>query len=836
MTRANPLQGAFNAGELTPRLHARVDFTKYPAGLEKAENLICLPEGGLSRRPGSRFVAPVKDSAKKSRLRRFEFSTDQAYCLEFAETAIRFFRFQGQIAAGNIGAAITNGTFGAGISGWSDQSNGTGSIAHDASAQDMELRGGGSGNEAIAEQSVTTTTTGVEHVVRFRVKAAAGDGITVRVGSSSGGSQYLSGVTARTGWHCLAFTPTASPFFLQFQNANSKTISLDDVSLIDAASIEIGSPYGEGDLFQVGGPQSADALYLFNNNFPPYVLTRRSNSEWSLTELDFQDGPWSDKNETPTTFTPSATSGQGVTITASSTNGINNGAGFLTTDIGRLIRLSNPASGTNWGWARIVGRSSSTVVTVDVGRAFATTSAKADWHLGAWSDTTGWPGVGAFFEQRLYTARSSEQPQSFWASETAGFTASRAIFSPDSPNASDAWDGTVEDDDALDFTLAAENVNTIEWLAPNDDTLVIGTAGGEWRPDSEGAVITPLDITARPQTAIGSAPIEPLRVNNVVLFVQRARRKIREFVYTFDLDGYQAFDMTRLAEHITRGGIVEMVYQQEPDSVVWAVRSDGQLLSMTYRREEDVVGWGRHIFGGGFNGGQAVVESVATVPGADGTAAGQIQDSTNREEVWVIVKRTINGQTVRYIEVLERPYEDGDAQEDAYYSDSLITYDDVETTAISGLTHLEGETVSIWADGAVQANKTVTSGQIALDAPASVVQVGLPYRHFAKLLKLPFGAPAGTGVGKIKRLHGVTAVLLNTHQINIGPDMLRLVPVDFRAVDDAMDTAVPLFTGERFAEIEGDWERDARLVVQGSEPAPFTLLALAPEMQTNDLR
>ncbi|KKK79222.1 hypothetical protein LCGC14_2835680, partial [marine sediment metagenome] len=146
--------------------------------------------------------------------------------------------------------------------------------------------------------------------------------------------------------------------------------------------------------------------------------------------------------------------------------------------------------------------------------------------------------------------------------------------------------------------------------------------------------------------------------------------------------------MTRLAQHITRGGIVEMDFQQEPDSLVWAVRSDGQLLSMTFRREEDVVGWTRHIIGGSFSTGDAVVESVAVIPGENG--AGQTQSSENRDEVWVTVKRTINGSTVRYVEVFERDYETGDDEEDSYYADSIITYDGVATSTITGLDHLEG--------------------------------------------------------------------------------------------------------------------------------------------------
>lgn len=834
MTRANSLQPAFNAGELSPRLVSRTDFTKYQAGLAEAQNLIVLPEGGVTRRPGSRYVAEVKSSADKARLRRFEFSTEQAYTLEMGAGYFRFYRHQGQIVAANTDAVITNGTFDSNITGWTDQSNGTGSIAHDATNGWMDLVGAGVGNEAIAEQSVTTTTTGVEHLLRFRVVGSAiGESATVRVGSSSGGSQYLADTKARPGWHSVAFTPSASPFYLQFQNNDTGTVSIDDVSLIDDAAIEIGNPYAEADLFEVDGPQSADALFLFHNDYHPYVLTRRSNSEWSFTQLVVSDGPWLDMNDTTTTLTPSAASGS-ATVTASAVTGINGDRGFLSTDVGRLVRIDNPSSGINWGWGRITAVASTTSITLQIERALGGTTADTRWRLGAWSDTTGWPGTAAFFEQRLFAARTTNQPQTFWASETAGFGADYVLMSPDSANASGVWDGTVEDDDGLDYTLSAENVNTIEWMSAGDDNLAIGTAGAEWIPDADGAVLTPSDITVRARTTHGSARVAPLRVGNVALFVQRAKRKIREFGYVFESDGYQAFDMNRLTQHITAGGVVEMAYQQEPDSVVWAVRGDGVLLSMTYRREEDVVGWCRHIFGGSFGEGNAVCESVATIPGADG--AGQVQSSADRDEVWVVVKRTIAGATKRYVEVLERTYETGDAQEDSYYSDSLITYDGSSTSTVSGLDHLEGETVKVYADGAIQSDKTVSSGSITLDAAASVVQVGLGYTHRGKLLKLAYGAPAGTAVGKTKRIHGVTVVVLNTQRIEIGPDSSNLVSFDFREVADAMDTASPLYTGEWFVENPGNWGSDPRLQFESDDPAPMTLLALAPELMTNDLK
>ena len=292
--------------------------------------------------------------------------------------------------------------------------------------------------------------------------------------------------------------------------------------------------------------------------------------------------------------------------------------------------------------------------------------------------------------------------------------------------------------------------------------------------------------------------------------------------------------MTRLANHVMRGGVVEMDFAEEPESVIWIVRNDGQLLSMTYQRDEDVVGWGRHILGGVFGSGNAVVESVTVIPGTNGS--GQVQDSSDRDEIWMIVKRTINGATKRYVEFFEQSFETGDAQEDAYYVDSMVTYDGASTTTLSGFDHLEGQTVKILANGAIHPSKTVASGQITLDSAKTVVQAGLAYTHTLKVLKIKSGNPAGTTIGKKKRIYGVTFVLLNSHTLKYGPDADNLSERDFRVVSDAMDAAAPLFTGEKFVEFPGGWTEDARIVVQSSDPVPFALLAIAPEVVINSLK
>lgn len=823
-------------------MEARVDFDRYRTAGALVENFLPISQGGITRRPGTRYVSEVKDSTKETRIIRFEYSVEQSYRLELGDGYMRFYRNQGRIAVANTDAAITNGAFPSDVSSWTDESAGTGAISHDSTNDRMNLDGAGSGNEAIAEQAVTVTTTSVEHVLAFQTFGAPGDEITVRVGSASGGSQYLADTVVQTGYHCVSFTPTASPFYLQFENIADKTVQVDNVALLDNAALEISTPYAEAELFAIQKTQTANQAYLAHRSHPIYRLTRRAgtSTSWSFEQVAWQDGPYFDENITATTMTPGATSGLGVTMTASAITGINDGQGFLSTDVGRILRIRHTTNEP--GWCVITAWTSTTVVTVDVIRAFNATTATATWSLGAWSETSGYPGALTFFEQRFYAAGTGTRPQTIWGSQSADIENMR----PDSYDTST----TIEDDDGFAYTIAADDVNTIRWLKPSK-ALVIGTVGGEWIADSAGASITPTDIVIRRQTGYGSAAIEPVTVDNVVLFVQRAGRKIREFVFSFDVDSYRAPDMTILADHITASGLKEIAYQQEPESILWCVRNDGQLATLTYRNEQDVIGWSRQILGGAFGSGDAVVESVCTASGQDG--AGQVASSDDRDEVWFIVKRTIDGSTVRYVEFLEglfsgpRRFEYDTlaawkaavlaAQQDSYYADCMLTYDGAATDTITGLDHLEGQTVKVLADGAVHPDCTVASGSITLDYDASVVHAGLGYRHRFIPLKLDAGARAGTAVGKTKRIHKLGFVLLDTASFQLGQTYSDGRDIEFRTVADAMDTAVPLFTGEYVDNLpRNDWDRDPRFLVQGDAPTPCTILAMLPELITNEGR
>ncbi len=316
-----------------------------------------------------------------------------------------------------------------------------------------------------------------------------------------------------------------------------------------------------------------------------------------------------------------------------------------------------------------------------------------------------------------------------------------------------------------------------------------------------------------------------MQVADVTLFVQRGSRKIREFKFVGDVNtgGYQAPDMTILAEHVTKGGITQMAYQQEPDSVVWCIRNDGTLLGMTYRREEEVVAWHKHVIGGAFSSGQAIVESIATLP----TDSGE-------DELFMIVKRTIDSVTKRYVEKL-KPFDFGSVATAAHFVDSGLSYSGSATTTLTGLYHLRGETLNVLANGSSHPDKTVSDGGITLNFSATTAAVGFNFTSSMQTLRIEAGSVDGTSQGKPKRIHGITLRLFETVGIEVGNNSTDVDRIPFRDSSMDMDTAVPLFTGDKDIEFRGGFDEDDRIYIQQSQALPMTILAFYPRLNTFDI-
>jgi hypothetical protein len=309
--------------------------------------------------------------------------------------------------------------------------------------------------------------------------------------------------------------------------------------------------------------------------------------------------------------------GAATVLTLSSTTGVNSDQGFLSTDVGRLVHIKD-------GHVKITGYTSSTSVSGTVQSVISSGSATDDFAMGSFSDTTGHPRCVTFFEQRLVFAGTTNQPQTLFFS-----------VSGDYENMDDNYHGATTDSSAMIYTIASNQVNAIQAIKATR-TLIVMTTGGEFTVTSGGttAPITPTNLNIRKQSNYGSAGVDGISIGNSTLFLQRAKRKIRELAYNFDTDGYIAPDLTILSENITFSGVVQMDYQQEPFSIVWCVRIDGKLTGMTYNRLQDVVAWHEHDFGGT----DAKCKSVAV-----------IDVDTDEDQVWVIVERTINGATKKYV-------------------------------------------------------------------------------------------------------------------------------------------------------------------------------------------
>ena len=620
------------------------------------------------------------------------------------------------------------------------------------------------------------------------------------------GTQFIAEVkssAAKTRLIPFEFSTTQT-YILEFGNTYIRFFK-DKGQILDSGSAyEISTPYLTAELFEIKFAQSADVMYITHPNHEVMKLSRTGHTSWTLAEVAFTDGPYLATNSTATTLTPQqAATGTGKTITASAVTGINGGAGFQTTDVGRIISF-------NSGKAKITARTNTTVVVATITTAFTNTNATAAFNLGAFSNTTGHPSCVSFFEQRLVFAGTTDEPQTIFFSAAGDYE--------------NMTTGT-NAGDAMVYTIAANQVNAIRYMKAVR-TLVVGTTGGEYTVSADGtdASITPTNITIKRQSSYGSANVDAIPAGNAILFLQKARRKIRELQYNFDSDGYQAPDLTILNDSATNSGINEMVYQQEPGSIIWCVRDDGVLAALTYQRSENVIAWSRHIFGGVFGTGDAVCESAATISG-----------DLTEDEVWVIIKRTVNGATKRYVECFSDFDFDETDPTDFKFLDSHLSYSGSSTTTLSGLSHLEGQAVSILADGSVHANKTVRSGAITLDRAVTKACVGLSYDSILQTMRIEGGAAEGTSQGKTKRISKVVLRLFETVGVKVGPSLSNLELVPFRTTSSNLSAPVDtLLAGDKEIEFRDDYNSDGFIIIKQDQPLPCSVLAIYPTLVTSD--
>lgn len=615
------------------------------------------------------------------------------------------------------------------------------------------------------------------------------------------------GITRREGTHYVSTAKNDDCVLIPFEfNVEQTYIIEAGVSYMRfyydrgqvAGPYEIATSYSGTTYQSLDWAQSEDVMYLVQADTAPQKLTRTGHSAWTITDVTFLDGPYLDQNTTAITITPSVTTGSG-TLTASA-------AFFDAGHVGAFFKMHG-------GYVTVDAFTSSTVVDMTVVDTLSATTATLVWSEGAWSSYRGFPRTISIFEQRLLFGGNANQPQTLWASVSGDYE--------------DMTAGT-DDADAYIYTIGSNTVSTIEWISPNQ-RLLIGTSGGEFSLGTgDGAPVTPTNVQIRPESSFGSSNnVQVSEVKSAAVYVQRSTRKLMAMSYAPDSASYQSIELSLLAEHLGRENgqyFSEISYQQAPDSVIWVRRNDGTLVGLTYNPEQDVLGWHRHTIGGDFAGDgitAGVVISMATIP----------DDTNGSYETWLAVKRTIDGSTVVHIEYFDS-WAHVSATEfnqwDQLNTDAALLYSGASTTSITGLDHLEGETVKVLVDGAVHPDKTVASGAITLDYAGTEVEVGLDYQSAVTLLRPEVQGDTGTAQGKQKGWARIMVRFVDTLGATIEGDI-----INFRSSADEMDQAPELFTGDKFKSNLG-YDNEGKITIEQTQPLPQTITLVSGILHVND--
>ena len=583
-----------------------------------------------------------------------------------------------------------------------------------------------------------------------------------------------------------------------------------------ARAYRVTTTYTSTDLFDLHYAQNNDVLTITHPGYATQELRRLGATNWTLASVSFAPSGTAPAGVSCTATVAVATNltPQHYVVTSVDADGVTESlAGSDVTDTNNLTLAGNyntiawsaaagaarynvyKQRGGSYGY---IGQTTGLSLVDDNITADTSKTPPEDiYTLNTAADE--YPSAVTYHEQRRWFAGTNNKPQNVWA--TRNGTESNLTSSL-----------PAQEDDGLEFRIAARQQNAIRHLLPLSDLIAL-TVGGEFRIYSDNAPnITPSSLTIKPQGYSGASNVQPALTNGSILFAQANGSRIRELAYNWQNSAYSSIDISIMAPHLFNGySVVDMAFVRAPVPTLWVVRSDGILLGMTYVPEQQVYAWHQHSTDGQF-------ESVCVV-------SEDLEDT-----LYAVVRRAINGSTVRYIERQGASY--FDAQEDAFFVDSGLTYDSTPVSAVSGLWHLEGETVQVLTDGAVHPDCAVTGGSITLDYPASVIHVGLQYS--SDLTTLPISmdqAPAG-GQGTTKNVNKLAMRVTRSSLIKAGPSYDNLTAPPSRAVTDVYGLPPALRTEEiRFA-IGPSWNSDGAVCVRQDAPLPLTVLSIAAEYAT----
>ena len=574
---------------------------------------------------------------------------------------------------------------------------------------------------------------------------------------------------------------------------------------------EIVNPYLEADLFDIHYVQSADVMTLVHPNYAPRQLARLGATNWVLQVIPF-GAPLA-----PDTPTATMTGGTELKydyaycVTAIGSDGISESQRSPEVEVtGNLFETGQVI---DVSWTAVPG-ATRYLVYKQQGGAFGYIGQTPDLMLRddnidsdmsktppvyetVFNAAGEYPGAVSYFEQRRCFAGSINKPQNIWMTKSG--TESNMSYSL-----------PLRDDDRISFRVAAREANTIRHIVPLTQ-LVLLTSSAEWRVTSVNSdAITPTTISVSPQSYVGASNVQPVIINNTLIYGAARGGHVRELAYNWQANGYLTGDLSLRAPHLFDNlQVTDMAYAKAPMPLVWFVSSSGKLLGLTYVPEQQIGAWHQHDTDGTF-------ESIAVV--AEG----------NEDVLYAVIRRSINGVQRRYVErMASRQFAN---QADAFFVDCGATYSGAATTTISGLGFLEGKTVSILADGAVHPQRVVTGGSITLDNEATKVHIGLPITADMKTLPVAIGLQDGSfGQGRFKNVNKVWLRVYRSSGIFVGPDFDKLTEAKQRTTE--VYGAPPALKSEEIpVMVTPSWEDSGQVAVRQSDPLPLTVVSMTLEL------
>ena len=892
---------SFAGGELSPEMFGRIDDVKFQTGAAKMRNFIATPQGPAENRPGTAFVAEVKDSTKRTRLIPFTYSTTQTMVLEVGNQYIRFHTQGATLQAGSPAAynAATAYVIGDLVS------------------------SGGTNYYCIA---ATTGNAPPNATYWYPLPSSAYEIPTPYLEADIPTIHYVQSADVLTLVH-----PNYAPRELRRLGATTWTLST--ISFVAPVAVPAAPTVtaSRGDALNITGITQAN----------PGVITTVGNHGFAVGDSIYVEGGTMTQlagfylvNSTPagntlsvkaydtgvpvnTTSYTTWTSGGFVqfgdksldfdnyyVVTAIAQNAVDESAASPSGNVINNLNAIGAKNTISWsavsgalryniykrqsGLFGYIGQTASTSFDDDnIGPDMGITPPIVETPF---VSAGNYPRAVSYFEQRRIFAGTNNAPQTIWMTRSG--TESDLSYTLPS-----------KDSDRINIRVAAREANTINHIVPLTQLLLL-TSAAEWRVSPVNSdVLSPSTISVRPQSYIGANDVQPEIVNNTVVYCAARGGHVRELGYSWQASGFVTGDLSVRAAHLFDDlDVTDMCYSKSPQPILWFVSSNGNLLGLTYMPEQQIGAWHQHDTDGVFETATAVAEG-------------------SEDRLYVIVKRTIGGNTKRYVERMAS--RQITTLTNCFFVDCGLTYDGNNTTAttvtvsggttwgpadvltitassaifqfpstsspptdindaivltdsagnlyrlriigtssttvatarvdvtlpvalrntattvwgfardtVAGLTHLEGKTVSILADGAVQPQETVSGGSVSLDRAAVVIHVGLPYESDLQTLPAVMSLD-GYGQGRYKNVNKAYIRVFQSSGIFIGPNADRLVEAKQRTTEP-YGTPPSLKSDEIAVELKPAWRVGGQVYLRQADPLPLTVVGLTLEVVLGD--